>query len=231
MGILPLSSMSDLAPIIRDYQLRYLPGAGGSVNVVHCKWSNCAAGDKVRSTGKEKYPTIAFQCISNIYKRVLGVAPAQYGTRNDMHIVRLDPTVKKIRTEWYKDIQWDCFDAEGNLHQQQGIYLICDGGYLRWRTLICPYPHEHVASRKGHFSTNLESVRKDVECTFGILKKRWRILEFFGMHYRKMLKCEKIFRVCCILHNIMLPDVSENEFRNARIGMNGVPLEGDAVYI
>jgi hypothetical protein len=26
----------------------------------------------------------------------------------------------------------------------------------------------------GYFSSNLESVRNDVECLFGILKKRWK---------------------------------------------------------
>ena len=35
-----------------------LPGAVGSVNVVHIKWSNCPAGHMNRSKGKEGYPLL-----------------------------------------------------------------------------------------------------------------------------------------------------------------------------
>ena len=37
-----------------------LPGAVGSVNVVHIKWSNCPAGHLNHSKVKEGYPTLAF---------------------------------------------------------------------------------------------------------------------------------------------------------------------------
>ena len=58
------------------------------------------------------------------------------------------------------------------------VYLICDGGYLRWPVLICPFKHSDVAHHKGYFSCTLESIRKDVECTFRMLKKWWKILEY-----------------------------------------------------
>lgn len=183
------SNMEELNGIMKDYVENYLPGCGGSIDVVHCKWAACAAGDNVKAKGKEGYPTLAFECVSDNRRKVLGISSVQFGSRNDQHIVRLDDTVTKIRSDWYKDVKWSYFDLEGTLCHSQGVYLICDGGYLRWKTLICPFPHAHSASRHGHFSTNLESVRKDVECTFGILKKRWRILEY-GMQYRSIIKCE-----------------------------------------
>jgi len=43
---------------------------------------------------------------------------------------------------------------------------MADGGYHRWRILQCPRPHDARPHMK-HFSKGLESVRKDVECTFG----------------------------------------------------------------
>ena len=36
---------------------------------------------------------------------------------------------------------------------------------------MCPYVNATAASAEGYYSTNLESLRKDVECTFGIMKK------------------------------------------------------------
>ena len=210
------NTMDELKPLLKQYQNVFLPGCGGSIDVVHCRWSQCPAGDYVKAKGKEDYASIAFECISDQQRRVLGVSPAQFGSRNDKHIVRLDDTVTSLRKDWYKNVVWRHYDLHGNLSQSHGVYLICDGGYLRWKTLVCPFSNEPCTTRRGYFSSNLESVRKDVECTFGILKKRWRILDF-GLHYRDLQKCEKIFNVCCILHNMHLDNAESGTIsRGAR---------------
>ena len=60
--------------------------------------------------------------------------------------------------------------------QVSGLYLICDGGYHLWRCLQFPLKDvPDIWARR--WSKRLESVRKDVECAFGILKKRFRILK------------------------------------------------------
>ena len=64
------------------------------------------------------------------------------------------------------------FEKDGMEKTDTRIYLICNGGDLCWLKLICPDKHEQGSSSKGYFSTGLESVRKDVECVFGIVKKR-----------------------------------------------------------
>ena len=50
------------------------------------------------------------------------------------------------------------------------------------------------------WSKNLESVRKDVECTFGILKKRFLFLKNPIQHHFPE-KIENAFVTCCALHN------------------------------
>ena len=52
------------------------------------------------------------------------------------------------------------------------------------------------------FSRTLESVRKDVECFFGILKGRFRVLKLrVGCHSQESV--DNIFFTCCILHNML----------------------------
>ena len=53
------------------------------------------------------------------------------------------------------------------------------------------------------WSKRMESVRKDVECTFGILKVRFRLLRMPIMLKDKNA-ISAIFEVCCMLHNRLL---------------------------
>lgn len=64
-----------------------------------------------------------------------------------------------------------------NRQEDYGVWLICNGGYLHWPQLVCPYKHKVASSWKGYFSTGIKNVHKDIECVFGILKKRWKILD------------------------------------------------------
>ena len=60
-------------------------------------------------------------------------------------------------------------------------------------------------------------MRKDVECTFGILKKRWSILKT-GINTQGNT-ADKIWKTCCALHNMLLvADGLDDEWSNAEGG-------------
>jgi hypothetical protein len=162
---------------MKCYESIGLWGACGLMAVVHVKWSKCPAGNYNRAKGKEDYPTMAFQVITDYNCRILAVYGPQFGTRNDKKIVKLDPNVRKIRFGWFTKIWWQYYTETGRTGMEKGVYLICDNGYLRWPQLICPYMAEEPChTEAGFLSSYIKSMWKDVECTFGILKKRWRIL-------------------------------------------------------
>ena len=94
-----------------------------------------------RCTGKEGYPSLAFEVVTGFDHQIFGVSPAHFGTRNDKHIVHSDPTINLIRTGWYRTVVWKWYDEYGNHQEDSGIYLICDGGYIHWPELICPFKH------------------------------------------------------------------------------------------
>jgi hypothetical protein len=158
----------------------------------------------------------------------------QFRSRNDKDIVKHDNNVRAIRSnQLFTNTTWKYYDANGAIKSEQGMYLICDNGYLRWPTSICPYLGADNSTAEGYFSTNLESVRKDVECTFGILKKRWRVLNH-GFKFCEMEKCEKIFTGCCVLHNFLLDQMVRNNVRVGRgypIGDDGLWLDGHTINV
>jgi hypothetical protein len=108
--------------------------------VVNVKWSNCPMGDHNCAKGKEGYPTLAFQCITNINRCLLSIYGPHFGTCNDKDIVKHDTHMKKIRTDWlFMEMCWQFYAADGCVCHDRGVYVICDNGYLPWPTSICPF--------------------------------------------------------------------------------------------
>jgi hypothetical protein len=158
----------------------------------------------------------------------------QFGSRNDKDIVKHDDNVHAIRiNQLLNKSTWKYYDADGTIKLEQGMYLICDNGYLRWPTSTCPYSGTDNSTLEGYFLTNLESVGKYVECTFSILKKRWNVLNH-GFKQQEMEKCKKIFIGCGVLHNFLLDQMVRN---NVRVGHgypngdNGLWLDGHTVNV
>ena len=76
------------------------------------------------------------------------------------------------------DVSFELFahDSDCRLKKLRfsGAYVIVDNGYLDWSCTVPPFGVTNNID-KIRWSKWLESMRKDVECTFGILKGRWRI--------------------------------------------------------
>jgi hypothetical protein len=86
--------------------------------------------------------------------------------------------------------------------QFSGAYIIVDNGYLDWSCTIPPYGVSNNID-KIRWSKWLDSMRKDVECTFGILKGRWRILKS-GVRLHGVDAVDSVWFTCCALHNWLL---------------------------
>ena len=102
--------------------------------------------------------------------------------------------------ELHPERVYHLYDANGQLKPWRGIYIIVDGGFHQWRCLQAPLKH---TSSDGGWSKRLESVRKDSECTFGTLKKRFRVLRLPFLCFRAET-IDLTFRACCALHNMLL---------------------------
>jgi hypothetical protein len=84
----------------------------------------------------------------------------------------------------------------------RGAWLLVDNGYLTWPITIPPMKVTNDL-REIRWSKWIESLCKDVECTFGILKGRWRILKT-GIRVYGVEATDKIWMTCCAFHNWLL---------------------------
>jgi len=92
-------TITELKSVNKSYNAVGLPGCCGSIDVVHVKWSNCPAGDFNRAKGKETFPSLGFECITDFSRRVLSIYGPHFRSRNDMDIVKTDPYVRMLRSK------------------------------------------------------------------------------------------------------------------------------------
>jgi hypothetical protein len=89
-------------------------------------------------------------------------------------------------------------------------YYLADGIYPSWPVFVKGFP---VPQQEKHrfFSMKQASVRKDVECAFGLLKKRFHILAIPGRSYSQHI-LNLIMHACIILHNMIIDDEREGDY-------------------
>jgi hypothetical protein len=194
---------AEIDHVVDHYTRKGVPGCSGSIDCVHVGWDLCPAGNRSDCKGKEGYPTLAFQAVTSHTKRILGHTDAFFGTWNDKTISKFDINVQKVKNEEpYTTFKWSYYTDNGEECEEEGLFFICDGGYCRWNILMPPYKHQIEGTAEANWSHHIESIRKDVECTFGILKKRFSFLKN-KIRLHDIEDIDNAFAVCATVHNML----------------------------
>jgi hypothetical protein len=82
------------------------------------------------------------QVIADHTRRICSATPGTAGSFNDKTIIKFDTIAESLhKGSMYADVQYELFDKDGNLHWTGNPYLICDGGYHRWRSMQGPWKY------------------------------------------------------------------------------------------
>jgi hypothetical protein len=194
---------AEIEKVVNVYARLGFPGAIGSVDCTHIRWDKCPAHLRAVCKGKEGFTSLGFEITVDHFRRIHAVTGSHYGTRNDKTIVQFDDHIQSIhKGEKYADVEYKLYDADGELQTCTGAWIISDNGYHRWSCMACPMKHT-INPAEAIWSCTLESVRKDVECTIGIMKQRFRELKNpVELHHQSDI--DNMFWTCCILHNLLI---------------------------
>ncbi len=191
-----------------EYVLAGLPGAVGSTDAthvplerVHHRHRQAHLGFKMSNTAR------TYNIRVNHCRRTLSTTNGHPARWNDKTLALFDPFMQLLHDgKVLDDVIFELYEytSNGNITKQkyQGAWLLVDNGYHNWSTTVPPIKTS-TSRAEIRFSAWLESFRKDVECTFGILKGRWRILKS-GVRVHGTSTPDKVFLTCCALHNWLL---------------------------
>lgn len=144
-----------------------------------------------------------FEIFVNHRRRIMSTTVGFPSTWNDKTVVKFDGTINAVRSgELYGKEVFTLENADGTATEYTGLWFLVDNGYMPISVLIPPFKHCAFYDEE-RWSKMAESLRKDVECTFGILKGRWRILKT-GIRLRSLAVVDNIWKTCCCFHNMLL---------------------------
>ena len=140
-------------------------------------------------------------------RRILGTTTGHPGTWNDETVVLFDKLLTGVKNgDLHDDFEFKLYEKNknGDIVEvvYKGVWFIVDNGYLSWSCTV-PSDGNGVTYEVIRFSEWLESMRKDVECLFGIMKGRFLILRY-GFRFQKIYMCDQLWLTCCAMHNMLL---------------------------
>jgi hypothetical protein len=124
------------------------------------------------------------------------------GSNNDINVLNKSPLfIQKLRGEAPR-VQYVV-----NGKQYTTGYYLTDGIYPDWATIVKSIKIPQNDKDKC-FALRQESVRKDVECAFGVLQSRFNIVRRPARLWKRK-DVVNIMQTCVILHNMIVEDEKE----------------------
>ncbi|XP_026446282.1 isoflavone 2'-hydroxylase-like [Papaver somniferum] len=118
------------------------------------------------------------------------------GSNNDVHVLLKSLLFKNLK----HGIALHCNFTINGHDYTQGYYLV-DENYPEWSTLVQDYKY---------FNGQQMKLRKDVECAFGILKRKFSIIAGLSRFFDHQ-EMNKIILTCIILHNVVIEETRSHD--------------------
>ena len=199
---LKLSSIGDI------FKLAGLNGCIGSSDGTHIGMQQCPNWAAQNHKGfKLAIPSRNYNATVSHSHQILGTTFGHPGTFNDKTLVLYDELLRGVyEGKLFSEYEFTLYELDNDSCVvevgHKGAWFIVDNGYLNWACTVPPIKNP-LSYEEIRFSEWIESIRKDIECTFGILKRRFAVLKY-GIRLGHVADCDKVWTTCCALHNMLL---------------------------
>lgn len=145
------------------------------------------------------YYSIVLMAIADSSYRFMFVSIGSYGKDCDSSIFRETTLWKSIENGSLKVPEDRCLP--GTESPKVPYFFLADAAFGLHKHLLRPYAGTHLTVEKRIFNYRLCRARRYIECTFGILSNKWRIL-----HRPLNVQTDfavDIVKACVVLHNFV----------------------------
>jgi hypothetical protein len=144
-------------------------------------------------------PTVILEAVATEDLRIWYIFFGMPNSHNDINVLQRSPVFDDLANGRAPAIEFNVNGTDYHL----GYYLV-DGIYPDWATLVKTIPSP-ISNEDKFFAERQESCRKDVECVFGALQARWKIIRHAARLW-KQSDLNSIMKACIILHNMIIED-------------------------
>ena len=206
--VIDIAESMDMSKHEKLFATAGMNGCCGSGDATNIMMLNCPSWATNAHKGfKLNLPARTYNLTVSHTKFILCSTTGHPSTWNDKTLVLYDPLLSSVHDGLkFNDFEFQLLEKRNNGEivnvTYQGVWFMVDNGYLNWSCTVPPVK-DATTYETIRFSEWLESMRKDVECTFGILKQRFSILRY-GIRLGSIKHVDQTWLTCCSLHNKLL---------------------------
>ncbi|XP_068115097.1 uncharacterized protein [Hyperolius riggenbachi] len=146
----------------------------------------------------KKFFSVVLMAIADTTYKFLAIDVGAYGSTADANVFRLSPMGRRLYSQ-----QFDIPEPRPLVEGGEALphVLVGDEAFGLHVNLLKPFPKRDLNDRKRLFNFRLTMARRYVECTFGILANKWRVLR--SCMQLKPDNVDFVIKATCVLHNYL----------------------------
>lgn len=173
------------------------PNCVGAVDGKHIRCIKPINSGSMFYNYKKYFSIVLMAVVDAEYSFISIDVGAAYGKEGDSTIFKNCPFKKKLYSE---QLNLPAPVVLSNTDSfPQPFVVIGDEAFGLHKNLLRPYPGRGLTQKRKFFNYRLSKARRFVECAFGILANKWRVL-----HSDILIEpdfANDVIKACCILHN------------------------------
>ena len=147
----------------------------------------------------KQYFSIVLQGVADAKCRFLAIDVGARGKQSDGGVLR--------ESEFYRCLEHDVFDLPANQRLPKSeknlpFVILGDEAYPLQPNIMRPFPRSNLTNEKTIFNYRLSRARRCIECAFGILRMKFRVLE--KALATALEKADILVKAICVLHNMII---------------------------
>ncbi|XP_046408203.1 protein ANTAGONIST OF LIKE HETEROCHROMATIN PROTEIN 1-like [Ischnura elegans] len=196
---MPIPTISDFETVARRFEEVWkFPNCIGAIDGKHCKIKCPALSGSMYFNYKKTF-SIVLQGVADDHYKFLFVDAGGYGKQSDGGTFKASDLGKLLERKELNIPGEKCLPRSD---VKVPHVFIADEAYPLQEYLMKPFSQKTVGEAEDVYNTRLSSARKTIECAFGILYAKWRILS--GCIETSPESADQQIKAACILHNIII---------------------------